>query len=152
MRTAFAGFVAALGGCAIIGGASTMEPAWIEQARQVDLQREQDLRALADAIVFFKISQKELPYDLSKLGETPRPRTAPLPLDDPESGQPYDYSRVNAHSYKLCATFKLETLPIATPMRGPPAPWRHSAGANCFVFDGQSNIPLPNPTPGEERS
>jgi len=156
-RTTFASFVAALGVCAIVGGFFTMEPAWIGQAQQTDLQRQRDLSAIANAIVVFKHKQDNLPYDLSKLAESPRPGTAPLALSDPETGQPYDYTRVTSHSYKLCAAFKLETLPTPTapdrtPTRGLPSPWTHSAGTHCFVFDDQSTTPLPDPTQGEARS
>jgi hypothetical protein len=157
-RSAFAYFVAALGGCALVGGISTMEPAWIAQAQKADFQRQQDLGAIADAIVFFKNARQDFPYDLSKLAENSRPSTAPLPLTDPESGRPYEYARIDSHRYKLCANFKLETLPTPppvhdqTPVRGSVSPWAHSAGPHCFVFDGQSPTPLPSPMPDEART
>jgi hypothetical protein len=95
---------------------------------------------------------------MSKLAENSRPSTAPLPLTDPESGRPYEYARIDSHRYKLCANFKLETLPTPppvhdqTPVRGSVSPWAHSAGPHCFVFDGQSPTPLPSPMPDEART
>ena len=47
-----------------------MEPAWVGQARQTDFQRQQDLGAIANAIVSFKNRRKDLPYELSKLAES----------------------------------------------------------------------------------
>jgi hypothetical protein len=156
-RGAFVYFVAALGGGALVGGISTMEPACIAQAQKADLQRQQDLVAIADAIVFFKNKRQDFPYDLSKLAENLRPATAPLPLTDPESGQPYDYARIDSHRYKLCANFKLETVrppavPDQTPVRVAVSPWAHATGPHCFVFDGQSPTPLPGPMPDEART
>jgi hypothetical protein len=156
-RTAFACFVAALGGSAIIGGVLTTEPAWIAEAQKTDLQRQLDLGAIANAIVFFEGRHKGLPYDLSKLAESQPNGAAPLALSDPESARPYNYARLDSRRYKLCAEFKFETLPAPgapdqPANRRPVPPWTHSAGTQCFVFDGQSATPLSNPPPAEAKS
>jgi hypothetical protein len=156
-RGAFANCVGALGACALIGGAFTMEPAWIGEAQEADLQRQRDLAAIASAIVNFENQVQDLPYDLPKLAESPRLSTAPLPLADPATGQLYQYARVDSHRYKHCATFKLESLPFGgaraqTLARDPIDPWTHAAGATCFVFERQSPSPLPNLTQGGVRS
>lgn len=156
-RTAFAVFVAALGGGAIVGGVLTTEPAWIAQAQKSDLQRQRDLGAIANAIASFERRHKDLPYDLSKLVETQPNGAAPLALSDPDSAQPYGYARVDPRRYKLCAEFKFESLPAPgaldlPPSRRPVPPWTHSAGTQCFVFDGQSAIPLSDPPPAEAKS
>jgi hypothetical protein len=155
-RTSFALFVAGLGICAILAGIATMEPNWVAKARQDDVQREQDLGAIVSAIVYFRNQEKALPYDLSKLVETTQKWAGPLPLVDPETAQAYDYARIGSHSYKLCATFKLASLPIQGAFSQPPArdpfrAWMHPAGAHCFVFDDQSPTPIFDATQGQAK-
>jgi hypothetical protein len=155
-RTTFALFVAGLGICAILGGVITMEPGWVAKARQDDVQREQDLRAIVSAIVYFRNQEKALPYDLSKLAETTQKWAGPLPLADPETGQAYDFARIGSQSYKLCATFKLASLPLQSASgqaasRDPYRSWLHPAGSHCFVFDDQSPTPIFDATHGQAK-
>jgi len=67
---------------------------------------------------------------------------------DSETGEPYDYERVDSSRYKLCANFALKSLlqPTATEEAGsaqPIDPWRHPAGLSCFLFDGGTPTPVP---------
>ncbi len=156
VRTAFASFVAAVGAIAIVGGVLTTEPAWIAEAQRTDLQRQLDLGAIANAIVFFERRHKDLPYDLSKLAESLPDGATPLALGDPESTRPYDYERLDSDRYKLCADFKLATLPASNtaelpPSRRPVPAWTHAVGTQCFVFNSRSGNPLPDPPPAEAK-
>jgi hypothetical protein len=152
-RFVFACFVAGLGCCALVGGALTMEPAWIGKALQADLQREQDLRAIAYAVSAFEVRQRELPYNLEKLAEFQTAWSSSLPIGDPEDGQTYPYSRVDSQAFKLCANFKLSSLPAsAAPARAPASPWAHPVGAHCFLFKGKTDTPAPDPAMADAKS
>ncbi|MDJ0974542.1 MAG: hypothetical protein QNJ98_08800 [Planctomycetota bacterium] len=74
-----------------------------------------------------KRMERELPATLEALAAKARYRE--LTLVDPETGTPYEYEIVDAHTYRLCATFarardrKREIF------------WNHPAGRHCFTID-----------------
>jgi hypothetical protein len=109
-QTAFALFVLLIGIFGVAGAVVTMEPGWIVAAEQDDRQRVEDLDEIAIAVMQFKAIQKTLPYDVSKIVEA-QPAERPLHVDDPETKRPYEYSRIDEKSYRLCADFALESAP-----------------------------------------
>lgn len=64
-----------------------------------------------------------------------------LPSDivriDPITKRPYDYERLNAHRYRLCATFDLAAPRDDSPYAyyGNSRVSAHHAGRQCFVID-----------------
>lgn len=52
-------------------------------------------------------------------------------MNDPASGTPYEYDRVDRNTYRLCATFALSYHP----MRPPDRLWKHPRGHTCYDFD-----------------
>ncbi len=148
VRGAFCLFVAVVGCGAIGGGALTVEPGWVVKAGQADQRRQRDVATIAHAISLFEMRRKELPYDLAKIAESLTDGTIHLALRDSETGEPYEYERLDSRHYKLCANFALESLPRPTTTgeaasAQPTDPWRHPAGLSCFQFDGEAPTPIP---------
>jgi len=52
-------------------------------------------------------------------------------VNDPASGAPYEYRRIDRSMYRLCATFALSYRPMRPADRG----WGHPSGRACFEFD-----------------
>ncbi|HXM07132.1 MAG TPA: hypothetical protein VN936_06700 [Candidatus Acidoferrum sp.] len=50
---------------------------------------------------------------------------------DPATGTPYEYRRIDANIYRLCATFAL----AYRSMRPADRSWKHPSGRTCFEFD-----------------
>jgi hypothetical protein len=148
VRGAFCLFVAVIGCGAIGGGALTAEPSWVAKAGQADRRRQSDVATIAHAISLYEMRRKELPYDLTKVVENQTDGTIHLALRDSETGEPYDYERLDSRHYKLCVNFVLESLPQQTIVdetgsAQPTDPWRHPAGLSCFQFDGETPTPVP---------
>jgi hypothetical protein len=109
-QAAFAFIVLLIGIFGIAGAVVTMEPRWIAAAEQDDRQRVDDLNQIAVAVMQYKAREKTLPYDVSKIVEA-QPAERPLQVSDPDTKRPYEYSRVDEKSYRLCAVFGLESAP-----------------------------------------
>jgi len=122
-QTAFALIVLLIGIFGAAGAALTTEPGWIVAAEQDDRQRVEDLDQIAVAVMQYKARQQTLPYDVSKVVEA-QPAQRPLQVSDPDTKRPYEYSRVDEKSYRLCAVFALESTPwnSRAPVIWSPAP------------------------------
>jgi len=148
VRVAFMAFVGAIG-CGAVGGSFlTGEPDWVVKAEQADQRRQDDIATIARGISLYEMRRKELPYDLAKMAEGQTDGAIQFAFRDSETGEPYDYERVDSSRYKLCANFALKSLlqPTATEEAGsaqPIDPWRHPAGLSCFLFDGGTPTPVP---------
>jgi hypothetical protein len=154
VRVAFVLFVGAIGCGAIGGGALTGEPDWVVKGEQADQRRQNDIATIAHGISLFEMRRKELPYDLTKMAESQTDGTIQFAFRDSETGEPYDYERVDSRHYKLCANFTLASLPQpASTGEAERAQttdaWRHPAGMSCFLFDGETPTPVPT-APGAE--
>ncbi|MGH7741899.1 MAG: hypothetical protein ACRENS_07750, partial [Candidatus Eiseniibacteriota bacterium] len=80
-------------------------------------------------------------------------------LRDPNTGAPYEYTRVDSVSYRLCAKFAVQDSVAQTyETPGNPHFWRHPAGHHCFEFrwkppEGESSARAPSrPVPGRPLS
>ncbi|MBX4192223.1 hypothetical protein KW798_01930 [Candidatus Parcubacteria bacterium] len=128
-----------------------------QQARQyrLDEQKVTDIQSLQSQIVYYYQQKEALPTTLADLNDPLSYYTVPR---DPESGQPYQYEKTGALSFKLCADFNRETRPNSQ-MRTYPvsavAPyeksaagmmdnWQHGMGNQCFerTIDPQLYPPL----------
>jgi hypothetical protein len=74
-------------------------------------------------------------------GARPLPATLPQPRHDPVSGRPYEYRRLGANRYQLCATFELPTPPDQRTGPGVSTFWRHPAGRCCYTLDVGNRVP-----------
>jgi hypothetical protein len=85
--------------------------------RRFDGRRIDDLNQITMAIDNHVAATGALPSALEALGR--------LPLNDPATGQPYEYSAHSADRYELCAVFNQPSDAYS------PA-WRHETGRTCF--------------------
>lgn len=72
----------------------------------------------------------------------------PLPLElpdsrrDPVSGKPYEYRRLDAARYVLCADFERSAGPASEGSNQIGTFWHHSAGRYCCRLDARRQSPL----------
>jgi hypothetical protein len=148
VRVAFVLFVGVVGCGAIGGGALTGEPDWVVKGQQADQRRQDDIATIARGVSLFETSRKELPYDLDKMAQNQTDGAIQFSFRDSETGEPYDYERVDSRHYKLCANFTLASLPQPTAIDEAGSAqttdaWAHAAGLTCFLFDGETPTPVP---------
>ena len=96
-----------------------------ERVRQLDQRRVEDLERIARAVDVFSSRRQQLPSVVEDLRET-----GVLVPNDPISGVPYEYRRLDDKTFELCAQFE---RPSSEP--GRPAIegfWSHGIGRQCF--------------------
>ena len=110
-----------------------------------DSRRVADLRAIAAEIHAQwmrkdETQQRELPGSLPALVSAPGAQ--PLSLQDPLTGQPYEYGRRAGSAYELCATFARTSNEYRKKTEAlPPSFWDHPRGRHCFVLDAARDVP-----------
>ncbi len=117
------------------------------RARDFDARRVDDLQMLQGAIERYAHDRHALPPDLGSLVANGYSVRA---LDDPRTGLPFVYERVDSLTYRLGATFE-----TADTLRGNGSPielaWRHPAGRHVFTrqaaLPDESRPPAPPPAP-----
>ena len=98
-----------------------------QRAARFDDRRVDDLEALDLAIRMHAEKNGALPRDLATLARQPGRQ---LPLQDPETGTPYEYRATGKDAYRLCAVFTTDTAEArSAPLRGE---WAHGVGRTCF--------------------
>ncbi len=112
---------------AVIAGVTLMGSPTTERARRLDDARVDDLAALRSAIAHHYRVLGVLPDSLPVLpgGGDSSPRSV-----DPVSGEPYGYERIDARTFRLCATFDLASSGGDGRYRDDV--WSHGAGRQCF--------------------
>lgn len=107
--------------------------------RKSDSERSQDLSTIAQQVK----TQVEQGHDPNSLTEIHVYQ--PSLLDDPETGKPYEYRRIDHLNFELCAVFETDT--IAHPDESEPYLdygdhkdifGRHHAGRVCFKLNVKS--------------
>ncbi len=112
------------------------------RVRALDGQREGDLASIANAIDLFWNQHEELPGSLEELRGT---RGVYLTsIEDPASGERYEYLPTDAESYELCARFDAASTEedVAAGLGAYPARskfWQHGAGRACFSVAVQTD-------------
>ncbi|MBY0473015.1 hypothetical protein K2Q00_01880 [Patescibacteria group bacterium] len=111
-----------------------------QQARQMrlDMQRVSDLQTLQGEITNYYQQKQALPSSLAELNDPLLYNTVPV---DPETNQPYEYSKTASLGFELCATFKAassgntpsRTMPVKVGGVSQADNWVHTAGRSCFV-------------------
>ncbi len=82
---------------------------------------------------------RELPAKLSELVSAPGAQ--PVRLQDPVTGQPYEYMRLEGSAYRLCATFARASNEYRKEAAGlPPSFWDHPRERHCFVLDAARDV------------
>jgi hypothetical protein len=102
-----------------------------QRRMRIDAGRVGDLARIASVINLWQDARGTLPPDLATLARRPG---ADLPIVDRVTGVPYEYARVDATHYRLCAVFTTDTAHGRVdewPASGPD--WDHGAGRHCFT-------------------
>lgn len=98
-----------------------------QRAARFDDRRVDDLETLDLAIRMHAEKNGALPRDLATMAREPGRQ---LPLQDPETGTPYEYRATGKDAYRLCAVFTTDTAEArSAPLRGE---WAHGVGRTCF--------------------
>lgn len=101
------------------------EPSMETLQQRNDRQRVQDLSEIIDAAHTFRNQQNRLPATLEELAGNQRR----LALNDPVSGERYEYELISADIYSLCAVF--ETSAADNAFGYLPGFNRHDIGHQC---------------------
>jgi len=97
-----------------------------ERAAALDRQRIDDLRHIEQDL--------HDEYDTTK---QPIPNRLGDPKRDPVNGAPYQYRRIDATRYVLCATFDSPSPKTGDRIVDDSPFWRHRAGRQCYSFDAR---------------
>lgn len=113
----------------MVGGMVVIGSPWDARDRRLDEQRVRDLQAISAAVEQHAALYGALPPSLDAL-QKPSPRF-PVPVDDPVSGQRYEFAVTGASTYEICAVFDAASEP-GSARRGL---WEHPAGHHCFPLE-----------------
>ena len=118
-----------------------------------DQQKVDDLTSIQWQVVNYWQQHTALPATLGALNDPISNYQAPV---DAQTNAPYTYTVINAHSFKLCATFNAETQALSASDLSMPVAgvygkdlmndsWWHGAGEVCFnrTIDPTRYPPLP---------
>lgn len=134
----FTGLVVVAVGAAIVGGLVLAGSPESARRTRLDDRREADLQGIATAVDLYWSQNRELPADLERLG---RERGVRLrSLEDPQTGDPYEYRITGEKTYELCAVFDREDPGPSARDRGESWDgtgrfWIHGAGRACFPVE-----------------
>lgn len=121
---------------------------WLESPIQrrrlnADKQRREDLQAIAQ--ILHSKAEPDSDEDFS----LPDSLVQIWQETDPISGEPYEYRRLSASKYKLCANFALDSdagrlreIQIRE-VQARPSFWKHQAGRQCFQLSVSRTPPYP---------
>jgi hypothetical protein len=132
----------------VVAGLVVIGPPSRQRERRLDDERERHLKAISSAVDVYRSRNSALPKALNELAQA---SDAPLQLEDPETGRPYEYRVITPNSYELCARFARQSDEREHV-------WTHGAGQQCFTLqprpkDGAkrpepaAGISIPEPTP-----
>ncbi|GLQ86633.1 hypothetical protein [Dyella flagellata] len=128
---------------AVWGGLCVLGSPMHQRALRLDDQRLSSLGFLSSNVHGYWERHHVLPDDISAMDVAARWK------QDPVTGKPYVYEKLDNGSYHLCAMFALaydgegtgeNRLPRYVPMG---TGWQHPAGAHCFRFQAAS-LDMPN--------
>ena len=102
-----------------------------------DDRRVSDLENISRSIDTFWESNGELPGSLQDLQG---PQYFVRAIEDPATGEPYEYRTLNETEYELCAVFSSDSAERGKDSRRPFSPriWDHGPGRACFQLEAAS--------------
>ncbi|MDP2734603.1 MAG: hypothetical protein Q8P12_00155 [bacterium] len=109
-----------------------------QRALQFDLRRASDLQQISFAIDEYWARNAALPSALQDLQDQRYYYVESV--EDPETGESYEYRKVAERSYELCAVFAMESGAVRAPLRFPSNAWEHGAGRACFELEVQPRL------------
>ena len=108
----------------VLAAVLVMDSPGKQRAERMDRIRVSDLEMLESRVSSHFQVHGELPGQLAVVSGGPG-----RAIVDPATGRPYQYEIIDAHGYRLCATFETETDEASSVYRDN---WRHAAGRHCF--------------------
>jgi hypothetical protein len=127
----------------LVAGFLTIGPPGHTRRVALDKQRVDDLKMIALSLNghYGSAAGATVPANLRGLSLPVRPDGSSR-LADPVDGKPYDYSRLDARHYRLCASFELPSDRLDEAGRWDnTGKWRHRAGKNCYTLDVSNQDP-----------
>lgn len=128
---------------AIVAGFMVVGSPGEARRRAADGERVRDLIRIADRVADYYKDSKSVPASLQELRKSEPLRDEDV--EDPTSGQQYEYRRLSATTFRLCADFETDQS------RSDEAGWsydflgrkqremaRHGKGRACFTLDVKS--------------
>jgi hypothetical protein len=131
----FAAAVAAAVAAAIIAGIVVLGSPAEQRRQRLDLQRFDDLNAIAREIDLYWATNARLP---AKLGELPNSNRA-RSHSDPTTALEYEYRLIEGKDFELCAVFESESRSKPPYWSGHNRIWVHGRGRQCFQLHVEKN-------------
>ncbi len=103
-----------------------------ERARRTDQRRVADLTGVAVAVDLYWSRKASLPQSLQDLAKEPG---ATVRINDPSTGESYEYRSLDGAGYEVCARFENDSGETAGPMGA--NSWSHGSGRHCFRREAQ---------------
>ena len=138
----------------IVWGFTVMGLPQSQRAEQLDINRINDLQNIQSQVVNYYQQKSTVPADLATLAD---PISNYIIPNDPETKLLYQYEKISATSFKLCANFTTsvtDTKGLTTqpaPVTYPAMPnginqnWQHGKGTVCFTRTIDPQLYLQNP-------
>jgi hypothetical protein len=115
-------------GVVIVGSPGSARLQRFDHQRMEDLQTIfREVQSLCQDPDIKDTLKRELPATLDELATLARSER--INMTDPETGERYTYTVIDATTYELCATFSLEWNSDAEVF------WNHSSGNHCFTVN-----------------
>ena len=134
----FATAIIATVAATIIGGLFLAGSPGTARSTRLDDRREADLQSISRAIDIYWAEKRELPANLMHLSQ--QREVGLRSIQDPETGQFYEYRSLRDKSYELCAVFDSEDrgpdsrYPVQHSVPGNRF-WVHDSGRTCFPVE-----------------
>ena len=115
----------------IIFGFSVMGLPQSQRLQQLDMTRVNDLQSIQSQIVYYYQQKNTVPTELASIAD---PISNYLIPTDPETKLSYQYGKLSATSFKLCANFATVENNLNYPVMksGVNQNWQHEKGLVCF--------------------
>lgn len=119
----------------LIFGFSVMGSPLTQRLKRMDAERVNSLTQIQWQIINYWQKKEELPKNIDELNDPISGFAVPV---DPDTGSPYQYSQTGDKTFKLCASFSLESVePASSRVKTPygsieGSNWSHKPGENCF--------------------
>ena len=138
----FAGIVVVVVASAVVYGLTLVGTPAQQRLLTFDDRRISDLQSITNAVDGYWQRNNALPQ---KLEDLRNPLYYVSSIQDPKTGEPYEYRTVSGAAYELCAIFETDSTMRQDP-RTMPKPfseqiWDHGIGRTCFSLQVQKLVP-----------
>lgn len=134
-RLVMNGVLVAVSTAAIVAGILNVETPLRERQRHADNLREENLQLIDGLVTGYQDKKNALPTSVEQAAAS---ENMNVPRD-PETGEPYMYTRVSDTKYKLCASFRLEAKDVEPGYHSEFV--NHPAGSYCFGLEVKPKAP-----------